>query len=99
MFHATLTGNDLHIARAYASTGTPIGTRTPIIAGEFYFDVTTRTLWVAKSLSNTSWERSYQIALDELDWQESVKGFWDVAADGIPQNPELGDKWIASSYP
>ena len=54
-FHASLIGNDLHGARAFTGTGSPVGVRTPGIVGELYFDTVAQATWIAYGLTNTSW--------------------------------------------
>ena len=54
-FHKDLTGEDLHIARSNYGSGTPVGSITPSIIGEFFFNTDDETLWVSTGLTNTDW--------------------------------------------
>ncbi len=50
-----LVGDELHIARAGVSAGSPIGIVTPGIIGELYYDSTNDLLYVAEDLTDTGW--------------------------------------------
>ena len=53
--HSQLVGDELHIARAGVSAGSPIGIVTPGIIGELYYDSTNDLLYVAQDLTDTGW--------------------------------------------
>jgi hypothetical protein len=55
MLHKDIIGDDLHIARSRTGTGSPIGSVTPSVAGEIYTDLTSKIIYVASGLTNTSW--------------------------------------------
>jgi hypothetical protein len=54
-FHKDITGDDLHIARAAQSVGSPVGVVTPTILGELYSDSASGQLWFSVGLTNADW--------------------------------------------
>lgn len=55
-FHKDLVGADLHIARTASGAGSPVGVVTPGVVGEFYYDTSGTTLYVANGLTNLDWQ-------------------------------------------
>jgi len=53
--HNEIVGSGLHIARSNVSSGTPVGSVTPGIIGEFYVDSTGPSLYVSTGLTNSDW--------------------------------------------
>lgn len=53
--HKNLIGEDLHISRSNTGSGTPSGSITPGIIGEFYFDTTNTVFYIATGLTNSDW--------------------------------------------
>lgn len=60
-FHKDLVGADLHGARAFYGTGSPVGVRTPGVIGEVYLDTATNYLWIAHGLTNADWTNASAI--------------------------------------
>lgn len=54
--HKDLVGADLHIARTATGNGSPIGSVTPGVIGQEYFDLVGLVLYVAVGLTDTNWE-------------------------------------------
>lgn len=55
MKHRELVGDNLHIARSMVGTGSPVGSVTPTIVGQFYIDDVTNALWRATGLTAVDW--------------------------------------------
>jgi len=69
-FHKDLIGDDLHIARAQAGSGSPTGVVTAGIIGEFYWDYTNNHLYVAEELTDSDWVQqadAYDQSLNTTD--------------------------------
>lgn len=59
MLHKDIVGADLHIARALTGAGSPVGSVTPGIIGQFYFDTTNKTIYTATGLTSADWVHSW----------------------------------------
>ena len=98
--HKNLRGTNLHIARANSGASSPIGSVTPLIVGEFYFDTTNLRLYMSTgTASNTAWIDVVENRINTLAFHEGVISFYNVAATGtLPATPAEGDSYIASSF-
>lgn len=64
--HADLTGAELHISKTNVSTVDPNGVVTAGVIGEFYFNSTNDSLWVAEAVTNSDWLEVGHTASDTL---------------------------------
>ena len=68
--HKDLTGADLHGSKSNTGAGSPVGSVTPSVIGEHYFDSTGKNEWVAFGLTDADWQAIGGGALGVLTTRE-----------------------------